>query len=236
MFGEISLTLLIGRVFALLLAFTIHEWAHAYAAVRLGGFRALPDYSRLSLDPRVHLDPVGTVMALLVGVGWAKPVPVNPSAFYPNELRGMMITAFAGPLSNLIIAAIFAFTLRIMDITGLLVDTNFVLASTGTRIVEGSNGIFDLAYDLFAVVVLFNLLLFLFNLIPLAPLDGWKIMLGLVPPERAIVLARYEQRSTYLLLILMVFSLLPGGGPIGVILLPLLRFLFELLTGFAFFL
>lgn len=227
-------TILLGRAIGLLLGFTLHEWAHAYTAYRIGGYRALPDPTRLSLDPRVHIEPLGIVLALVAGFGWAKPVPVNPNAFYPNQRRDMMLVAFAGPLTNLIIALVCGILLRLLLTAGVLVDTGLRLVDSGAMVVEGSSGVFTVLYEIMATVVFFNVLLCLFNLVPLAPLDGWKVLLGLLPKESAYELSRYEQQSTMLLILLILFGFV-GPSVIFVVIEPALDAIFELLTGFGYY-
>lgn len=228
-----SIAVFLGRAIGLLLGFTIHEWAHAYSALRLGDRTAFYQ-GRVTLDPRAHIEPIGIFLALFAGFGWAKPVPVNPRNFL-NPLRDLMLVALAGPVTNVIIAAVFAVFLRLMEMSGVLVDSGFILASTGTTIVEGTNNLYDFLYGVLSTVVFFNLVLFLFNLIPLAPLDGWKIMLGLVPPDTAYELQRYEQQSTMLLFLVIILGFSPQFNILGRIIGPPLNFLFELLTGFAYF-
>lgn len=231
---ELSAAVFLGRAIGLLLGFTIHEWAHAYSALRLGDKTAYYQ-GRVTLDPRAHIEPVGIFMALFVGFGWARPVPVNPRNFV-NPLRDMMLTALAGPVTNLVIALVFAVCLRLMEMSGALVDSGFILVSTGTTIVEGSNNFTNFIYEVFATVVFFNLVLFLFNLIPLSPLDGWKIMNGLVPPDTAYELQRYEQQSTMLLFFILILGFVsPQFNVLSQIIGPPLNFLFELFTGFAYF-
>jgi len=207
---------LIGRAIGLIIGFTIHEYAHAYTALRLGD-RTAYFQGRVSLDPRVHLEPLGMVLALIAGFGWAKPVPVNTRAFYPHERQGLMIVALAGPVSNVILGIIFGIGMRLADV-----------------IVPFSNtGVVNFFYDVLATIIFFNLVLFFFNLIPLSPLDGWKIMIGLLPPEQAYEMSRYEQQSTTVLLLLLLFGLaIPGLSIFGAIILPPVRFLFQLITGF----
>lgn len=220
MLGFLTPALLLGRAIGLIIGFTFHEFAHAWTADRLGD--TTPRFQRrLTLDPRSHVDPIGIIMALLVGFGWAKPVPVNPRAFYPNEQRGMMIVAFAGPLTNLVIAFILSIPVRI------------ILALTDTYAI-GENWFTELLFEIWMVIIFFNVALFFFNLIPLAPLDGWKVMLGLVPPHTARELQRYEQESTFALMILIFIGyFIPQLSIIGAVLGPLIRLVFDLFTGLS---
>lgn len=206
---------LIGRLIGLVIGFSIHEWAHAYVAVRLGD--QTPRFQgRLTLDPRAHLDPIGLVFALIAGFGWARPVPVNPRAFYPNEQRGMLLVALAGPVSNLVIATAFGLVFRVM------------FAVLGAA--DGDVMLFF--YRIWLTIVIFNIALFFFNLIPLSPLDGWKIMLGLLPPAESYRMSLYEQQSNVLLIILLIIGVVNENlSIIGIILRPLINFVYQLVTG-----
>jgi len=110
---DLSIETLLGRVIGIVLGFALHEWAHAYTAYRLGDNTAY-NQGRLTVDPRAHIDPLGLMLAFVVGFGWAKPVPVNPRAFYPNEKRGLMIVSLAGPLMNLAIAVLFGVLIHLI--------------------------------------------------------------------------------------------------------------------------
>jgi len=149
-----------------LLSLSVHEWAHARAAWALGDDTAKRE-GRLTLNPIVHIDPIGTLLPLMgVPFGWAKPVPVNPARFTRNvSMRtGMMITAAAGPLSNLAIALL---------VTGLLL----IIRLVAPDVLFNTRGILPL----FGHAVIVNLALWAFNLLPLFPLDGSRIADGLMP-------------------------------------------------------
>jgi Zn-dependent protease len=156
-----------------LLSLTVHEWAHAWTAWRLGDDTAKM-LGRVSLNPLDHIDPVGTLLLPLLGVpfGWAKPVPINPVRFRPtvNMPIGVLWTAAAGPLSNLIlavlgIAAIYGMTaLNAVERAGML-DHRGVVA----------------VYQFLTMLVIINVALALFNLLPIPPLDGSRIVEALVP-------------------------------------------------------
>jgi Zn-dependent protease len=150
----------------LLLSLTVHEYAHAYSAFLLGDDTAARD-GRLTLNPIAHMDPIGTVLLPLMGVpfGWAKPVPVNPARFRRDvSMRsGMMITAAAGPLSNLIIAILAGVALGLLFRFGVV------------RWTDSGAG------ELLITTIELNLALFLFNFLPIPPLDGSRIVDGLIP-------------------------------------------------------
>jgi len=211
--SDFSLEILLGRIIGLIIGFTLHEFAHAWTAYRLGD--NTPYFQRrLTLDPRSHIEPMGLILALLAGFGWAKPVPVNPRAFYPNETRGLMIVSLAGPVMNLLIATVLAVFMRLMIAIGLLNTYGFF-------------------YNVLFTVLFFNLVLFLFNLIPLSPLDGFKIAVGILPPEQSRTLMRYERETMLALILIIMMSAISWGrlNILGAVLGPPLRFLLNLLLG-----
>lgn len=227
--------ILIGRVIGLVIGFTLHEWAHAWTAYRLGDNTAYAQ-GRLTLSPRAHIEPIGIILALIAGFGWARPVPVNPHAFYPNEKRGLVIVSLAGPLMNLLVALAVGVLIRLLTAGGLFEGEARVLLGSGELIHKGAGavGALTFVYSVLGTVVLFNLVLCLFNLIPLAPLDGYKIAVGTLPQQQASVLIRYERETTLALMLLILLGAMSGGGfsPLWAILGPPLRFLYELFAGF----
>ena len=152
----------------LLLSLTVHEWAHAWSAYRLGDDTASMQ-GRLTLNPIAHIDPVGTLILPLLGIpfGWAKPVPVNPTRFRRgvNMSRGMMITAAAGPLANVALAVLSAIGL------GLVARFSPDLMNGGRMGVVG----------LLTTLIVINVTLAIFNMIPIPPLDGSRVVDGLIP-------------------------------------------------------
>lgn len=152
-------------VLALIIAFTVHEFAHAYSAYKFGDDTAY-NAGRVTLNPRVHLDVLGTLLILFAGFGWAKPVPVNPSKFSSPRIMGIIVT-LVGPLSNLIIG-----TLGIIIYVALIATGALDGASVGV------SAAVDRFFDYF---IWYNFLLFIFNLIPLPPLDGYRIIADLMP-------------------------------------------------------
>jgi Zn-dependent protease len=232
--GQFSIEILLGRAIGLVIGFTLHEWAHAITAYRLGD--NTPAYQgRLTWNPRAHIEPIGIVLALIAGFGWAKPTPVNPRAFYPHEKRGLVIVSLAGPLMNLIVAAVLGLVIRLMAAGGIFEGQWWILS--GGKLVEkgiGSAGALTFVYNVLGTIVLFNLVLFLFNLIPLAPLDGYTIAVGTLPPEQSATLVRYEHETTLALMLLILLGAMPFGGfnLLWSILGPPLRFLYEQFTSF----
>lgn len=173
---------LVALAVAFGLAITFHEFMHAYVANALGDAtgRLL---GRMSLNPLVHLDPLGTLFLVLFRFGWGKPVPVNYSRLQGGR-RGGMAVAFAGPATNFVIAAVFAVPFR-MGVAGAL----------------GHNYELILSY-----VVYFNVLLGIFNLIPIPPLDGSKVLYGVVPPRLAWNWAQFETVGPFLLLLVLFYG------------------------------
>jgi len=159
---------LIARVLVLIFAFTIHEFAHAWSATQFGDDTPRLN-GRLTLNPLAHLDPVGSMVLLLAGFGWAKPVPVNPYTLVRRSPSAYMWVALAGPLSNLMLAILAALLFR------------FEFASIYEAFTP-SSGILPNFSKILLEFVSINLILMVFNLIPLAPLDGEKVLSYLAPP------------------------------------------------------
>jgi Zn-dependent protease len=177
--GMLSLVL---KIAAVLICIMVHEVSHGLAAYWLGDPTAKKQH-RLSLNPIHHIDPFGLLMMITVGFGWAKPVPVDPR-YFKNQKSGMAITAFAGPLSNFILAFL----------TALLFH-----AVVGIWYVQGNQSVLFHLADFLGMVIVLNIGLGIFNLFPFPPLDGSKI-LGFILPERLyFALMRYERYGMLLL-------------------------------------
>ncbi|MFH1141140.1 MAG: site-2 protease family protein [Chloroflexota bacterium] len=202
---------------ALLAAITIHEFSHALAAYLLGDTTARR-LGRLSLNPIRHLDPVGTVLMLLVGFGWGKPVPVNSLALKGGR-QGMAAVAAAGPLSNLVVA----FLLSLLVRTGLLAwELSFFYRFW-------SLGPDYLLSVVVSFTILYNIILAVFNLIPMFPLDGSNVALGLLPARAARSFARLERYGPALLLTVIVIDTFTHMGIFSGIIGPVVNYIAHLL-------
>lgn len=190
-------------IIAILVALTVHEWAHAFVADRLGDPTPRSE-GRLTLNPIAHLDPIGTIMFFLVQFGWGKPVPVNPR-YFKKIRRDSALVAIAGPFSNLILAFVSFFLLVTFAPQVLHVSSSEQLMMTlgfGARFQAFASQV--LANSLFI-----NLGLMAFNLLPIAPLDGSKIVQAFIPPRYEYPFEQYMDKGPYILIgILLVERLL----------------------------
>lgn len=163
------------RIPVFLLALTIHEFAHGWLANRLGDPTARLQ-GRLTLNPLAHLDPIGTLAILLIGFGWARPVPVD-SRYLKQPRRDMMLIAAAGPVSNLILATASAFCYRMIPWAAGGLELAWLIVPIRTML---------------RTAVWVNVLLAVFNLLPVPPLDGSRVVSGLLPLRHAISYSRLE--------------------------------------------
>ena len=188
---------LIGILIALLVGITFHEFMHAFVADQLGDHRPRA-MGRVSLNPTDHIDPIGALFFLIAGFGWGKPVMVNPVALRPGRI-GMAYVAAAGPLANLVVASLAAVVFR-----------GFVLSG----VVDSPS---DFAWQLLFAIVQFNVILGLFNLIPIPPLDGYNLVLPFLPLELAYTVQRYAPYGVIVLLLLVFLPQMGGGAfnPLG---------------------
>ncbi|MGE7606335.1 site-2 protease family protein [Peribacillus frigoritolerans] len=174
-------------IVSLLIAFTVHEFSHAYVAYKFGDPTAKNE-GRVTLNPISHLDPIGTLLILIAGFGWARPVPVNRFHFKNPKLAGVLVS-FAGPFSNLLVA-----------ILGYLIFYGLLAAGVGP----------DLPFfvePFLNILINLNVLLFVFNLLPLPPLDGYRIIQDLVSADLRAKMTQYEQYGSLIFLILIITPL-----------------------------
>jgi Zn-dependent protease len=185
--------LLIANLIALGLGMTIHEFAHNYVAWRMGDPEPAR-LGRLTLNPLVHINWLGWIMFAVLGFGILGSAPISPYRMPLDNRRWRWLAAVAaGPISNLLLATVFALIVRIIGFQTLL-------------------GLPDILVTILDRIIFLNILLFVFNLIPLFPIDGWHIVLSLLPPDLAEVWQRHQQTSMYIFfgLLLLSFVRLPG--------------------------
>lgn len=216
--NEERLAALIAVAIILLVSFPVHEFSHALAAYRLGDGTAKL-FGRLTLNPIVHFDPVGGLMLIFsgllggVGFGWAKPTPVNPLNLRGGR-EGEAIVALAGPASNLVLAAAAALPLR------------YILHTPTVAL-----GLPEVVTRTLLFFVLINLALAIFNLIPIPPLDGSKVLYAFLPPRVAWQWRPILDQYGFFLLILLIIPLGPGGAILTRIFETFLQPLLSLLLG-----
>jgi Zn-dependent protease len=202
-------------LFVLVLAFTIHEFSHAWTATYFGD--TTPEANgRLTLNPLAHLDPIGSLLLLVAGFGWAKPVPINPYALQRRAPSAVMWVSLAGPLSNLLMAIVAAIPFRL----GI-----FSAYDAEIAIYTASQHILPTIPQLLYIFVEINLVLMLFNLIPISPLDGEKIAEYFFPPSWVRFLDTIRPYGPIILLVVVFF------GVLSFLIAPPLQFLMRLLVG-----
>lgn len=208
---------LIARIFVLIVAFTIHEFAHAGVATLFGDDTPRMN-GRLTLNPISHLDPIGSLLLLVAGFGWAKPVPVNPYALQRRSSSALMWVSLAGPLSNFLMAAVAAipFRLGLASLYAGFSPSSSILPSFSMLMVQ---------------FIYINLLLMLFNLIPIAPLDGEKIAEYFFPPSWARVMDTIRPYGPVILMAVIFVGPYFGVDILGWVLGPPMQALLGILVG-----
>jgi len=199
----INLIPLIISAISLIIAITIHEFAHALVADRLGD-PTPRSQNRLTLNPLKHLDPLGTLMLLIFQFGWGKPVQIDPYNLR-NPRRDELLISLAGPASNLILASILALSIKIIpqNITSL---------------------------SIIASIIQFNVILAVFNLLPIPPLDGSKILINVLPQNKSHEWEQALRQYGPIILLAAVFLKLPNGQSIiSIVILPIINFILQIL-------
>jgi Zn-dependent protease len=217
---NLSPSTLICRLIVLLTAFSVHEFAHAWTANYFGD--DTPRYNgRLTLNPLAHLDLMGSIMLVIAGFGWAKPVPVNPYALARRSSAALMLVSLAGPMSNFAMAIVASIPFRL----------NLVTSAQAINDAYFGTQIFPTLPQFLWEFITINLVLMLFNLIPLAPLDGEKILDFVLPPNFRKLFETIRPYGPIILLVLLFVMPRVGFDVIGAVIQPLLMNLTLLLTG-----
>ena len=196
----------------LIFSLCFHEFSHGYIAYRLGDHTAARN-GRLTLNPLAHLDPIGSLMILFVGFGWARPVPVNPVNFV-NPRRDMIKVAFAGPASNLMLAFIGGLTMRFVNMAAIIQNEIFV--------------------QTLYFFILINISLAIFNLIPIAPLDGSQIFGNIIAKNNPELAWKLQFYGPKILLGLILIGILTPFSILGFIMMPFIKTFMYLFTGIYF--
>lgn len=181
----------------LLFSLSLHEFSHGYVSHKLGD-PTPKSQGRLTLNPLAHLDPIGSLVLILTRrFGWAKPVPINPN-YYKKPRRGMMFVSLAGPLSNFFLAFVFA-----------LAAKTFLFFSSSTLYQlqqAGYTNLIQTIFIFFQLSIVINLSLGFFNLLPVPPLDGSKILMGILPPKFDKYIRKLEGPYGMILLLLLAYT------------------------------
>ncbi len=189
-----------------LFALTVHELAHGYIAYQLGDPTA-KNQGRLTLNPLKHLDPLGVLAFIIMKIGWAKPVPINPN-YFKNPQQGMLLVALAGPGANVVLAIASATLVKFLVLFDMI--PLFILQPLVSMLVAS---------------VWINIMLAVFNCLPIPPLDGSKVLMGLLPPAALQSYMKLEPFGFILLLILFYTGIIPQ------LIMPIIRFSNNLLLG-----
>ncbi len=198
----------------ILLALSFHEYAHAYVANKYGDDTAKQS-GRLTLNPRAHLDLIGTIMIFILHFGWAKPVPVNPYRLR-NPKKDMLWISAAGPLANMVLALISGILLR------------FIFAIVG---IPDQHSIIGLLIFMVVMSLQINLALAIFNVLPIAPLDGSKILFGLLPTKHEDKIYFLERYGPFILIGLIIFGRVTGVPILGGLIWPFVKFFSKIFAG-----
>ncbi len=205
----------LGLLIALIVGISVHEFSHAWMAHRLGDPTA-SSQGRLTLNPLSHLDLMGTLMIFLIGFGWGKPVPYNPANLRNGPISGGAMVAIAGPAANIVTAAALGFLFQnLISLSGASVDDTTEAIAT-----------------ILVIVVQINIALAIFNIIPIPPLDGYRVLLRFLPPHVVPSISRLELQGPFLLLIIVLLdSWFLRIGIFQAILGPPVNFLMGLFLG-----
>ena len=174
---------------ALLIALAVHEFAHAYVAYKLGD-RSQKALGRLTISPLAHIDPIGFIFMLVFKFGWGRPVMIDDRNF-KNRGKGTMLVSLAGPVSNIVLALLFTLVLKLLDVFGLLTSM-------------ANSNIGQILTIMLFYAIQFNVVFAVFNLIPLPPFDGSKVLYYFLPHKGKQFMDKVEQYSIWILIFLMI--------------------------------
>ena len=230
---------IIALVTALVLGISFHEFSHAFTADTLGD--GLPRrMGRVTLNPLAHLEPFGTLLMFTVGIGWGRPVPINPYNTR-NPKASLGLTAAAGPLSNFVVAGIAGLPLKLDLVpwisplfSGCNFESDCVLVVDGSLRTSPAAGGFTSEEQLgiyLTAIVLFSLMLGIFNLIPIAPLDGFKVAVGFLPSGLSEQFAQLERYGPIVLITLLVLPFLTGTFLLFSVMEPIIKVFAWLFAG-----
>lgn len=191
----------------IMIALSFHEAAHGYAAYKMGDPTAR-NLGRLTLNPIKHLDPFGCLIMLIAGYGWAKPVPIN-TRYFKNQKKGMALTALAGPATNLALGLAGVLTYRIISLVASIGSVNYAISHN-----EGLYNLFLALFLLLQTFTLYNFSFALFNMIPIPPFDGSRVMFAFLPDKYYFGIMRYER---YIMIALLIFMTVGPGFSVGTI-------------------
>jgi Zn-dependent protease len=215
-------------VTALIAGISFHEFSHAYVADRMGD-RLPRSLGRVTLNPLAHLDPAGTILLFLVGFGWGKPVPVNPNVAR-NPKAAMAVIAGAGPLSNFLVAAVAGLPLQAGLVEWLPPFNLDVIRS----LVRGGWGAEEYLGLYLSAIVLISIILGVFNLIPIFPLDGHRVVPAFLTDEAARSYMHFQARYGFIILIVLIALPFLTGGEFGIlfeVMRPIINVLARVLAG-----
>lgn len=220
----------VAIIIAFVLGIGFHEFSHVAIAYLLGDPTGR-DMGRLTLNPIRHLDPFGSMMLLLVGFGWGKPAPVNPYKLKTGPETGWALVALAGPASNFVMAAMLAALLKLGPLQ------QSMLSGRPEGVLQGVTlpgfGLVDFLAAVILLSVLINILLGVFNLIPVPPLDGYRVLLRLLPSDLAASYRRIEQYGPIIILLLFTIPFFTGSriDPLGNLINPVSNSVQRILLG-----
>ncbi|MBC8255775.1 MAG: site-2 protease family protein [Candidatus Marinimicrobia bacterium] len=212
MLFRLPIEVLIILVPILIFSLCFHEFSHGYIAYKLGDHTAAKN-GRLTLNPLAHLDPIGSLMILFVGFGWAKPVPVNPVNF-TNPRVDMMKVAFAGPASNIILAFSGGIIMRFVNIFGFMQNEMFI--------------------QILYFFIFINISLAVFNMIPVAPLDGSQIFGNLISKSNPELAWKMQVYGPKILMGLILIGMITPFSILGFLMMPFVKIFMYLFTGISF--